>query len=209
MEYSWKSDWKENSWSFVLLNVDCLTDCNTNSIERSPQWQGVAKVGLQLWICTTDFIFVLLFINYCISFHMNNCKPTFAPPCVIYWLNNLENNMHITTLLGLQKKNDRGLLFLNASTFSTDSFPSNGMIVWLQLSFPCYFMPLARVINQQTEPIRDTPWYFSSQKDNALSSLVTKWWGYSWELLVATSPDSRSAQCEELSQHVERHWGER
>ena len=28
----------------------------------------------------TEFILVLLFINYCIIFHMNDCKPTFAPP---------------------------------------------------------------------------------------------------------------------------------
>ena len=27
-----------------------------------------------------QFILVLLFINYCVIFHMNNCKPTFALP---------------------------------------------------------------------------------------------------------------------------------
>ena len=31
-------------------------------------------------ICETEFIFVLLFINYCFIFHMNNCKLPFAPP---------------------------------------------------------------------------------------------------------------------------------
>ena len=45
-------------------------------------YAGVGKVGLQLWVCDTEFILVLLFINYCIIFHMNNCKPTFAHPCV-------------------------------------------------------------------------------------------------------------------------------
>ena len=29
-----------------------------------------------------QFIFVLLFVNYCIIFHTNNYKPTFAPPYV-------------------------------------------------------------------------------------------------------------------------------
>ena len=34
-------------------------------------------------VVSTEFIFVLLFINYCIIFHTNNCKHTFAPHCVI------------------------------------------------------------------------------------------------------------------------------
>ena len=29
-----------------------------------------------------EFILVLLFINYCNIFHLNNRKPTFAPPCI-------------------------------------------------------------------------------------------------------------------------------
>ena len=42
--------------------------------------QGGAKVGLHLWACRAQFIF-LFFIDYCIIFHTNNCKPTFALPC--------------------------------------------------------------------------------------------------------------------------------
>ena len=35
----------------------------------------------------TEFILVLLFINYCIIFHANNSKPTFSPPCSSsFWL---------------------------------------------------------------------------------------------------------------------------
>ena len=30
----------------------------------------------------TQFILVLSFIHYCMIIHMNNCKPTFAPPRV-------------------------------------------------------------------------------------------------------------------------------
>ena len=31
-----------------------------------------------------QFILLLIVINYCIIFHRNNCKPPFAPPCVIF-----------------------------------------------------------------------------------------------------------------------------
>ena len=43
--------------------------------------QGGEKAGLHLQACETQFILVL-FINYCIIFHTNNCKPTLAPPCI-------------------------------------------------------------------------------------------------------------------------------
>ena len=32
-------------------------------------------------ISETEFI-LLLFINYCIVFYMNSCKPIFATPCI-------------------------------------------------------------------------------------------------------------------------------
>ena len=34
----------------------------------------------------------LLFINYCVIFHTNNCIPTFAPPCINFcnpWVQNI------------------------------------------------------------------------------------------------------------------------
>ena len=34
----------------------------------------------------TEFILVLLCINYCIIFRMNICKATFASPCMSYRL---------------------------------------------------------------------------------------------------------------------------
>ena len=40
--------------------------------------QGGAKVGLQL----RNSLFMSLFINYCIIFETNNCKPTFSPTCI-------------------------------------------------------------------------------------------------------------------------------
>ena len=39
--------------------------------------QSGAEVGLQLRVCKTEFILALLFINDCIIFPTNNCKPTF------------------------------------------------------------------------------------------------------------------------------------
>ena len=39
-----------------------------------------AKVGLQLWVCGTQFTLVSLFIFYCTIFHMHNYKPTFVHP---------------------------------------------------------------------------------------------------------------------------------
>ena len=44
--------------------------------------QGGAQVDIQLWVPETEFIpiLILLCINYCIIFQMNNCKPTFATP---------------------------------------------------------------------------------------------------------------------------------
>ena len=39
-------------------------------------WFTVVNMG------NTEFILVLLFISCCIIFHVNNCKPTFAPLCV-------------------------------------------------------------------------------------------------------------------------------
>ena len=47
--------------------------------------QSGSKVGLQLWVHETEFIPVLLFINYSTNFHTNNYKPTFAPPSIKPW----------------------------------------------------------------------------------------------------------------------------
>ena len=45
--------------------------------------QGGAKVGLELWVRDTKFI-VVLFNNYDIIFHVNNCKAAFAASCVSF-----------------------------------------------------------------------------------------------------------------------------
>ena len=44
--------------------------------------QGGTKIGLQLWVHKK--IILVLFVNYCITFYMNNCNPPFAPPCILY-----------------------------------------------------------------------------------------------------------------------------
>ena len=45
---------------------------------------GGAKVGLQL-----QFIFVLLYINYCIILHINNDKPALSPLSVYVSLHHM------------------------------------------------------------------------------------------------------------------------
>ena len=52
--------------------------------------QHGAKVGLQL--CDTIYSSII-FIHYCIIFHMNSSKLTFAPPCS--YMNILYTNMHM------------------------------------------------------------------------------------------------------------------
>lgn len=68
--------WRDR-WQF--LNGPCCADLNPCVYLRI---QGVANVGSQLWVCETQFI-IVLFIQYCIIFHINNCKPIFVPPCGI------------------------------------------------------------------------------------------------------------------------------
>ena len=45
-----------------------------------------------------QFIPVLLFINYCIIFHTNNCKPTCAPLCM-----RLSVSLMFNSILSLRK----------------------------------------------------------------------------------------------------------
>lgn len=44
------------------------------------QWWGGANVGSQLHV--KQFILLLLFINHWMTFHANECKPTFATSCI-------------------------------------------------------------------------------------------------------------------------------
>ena len=50
---------------------------------KSLKIQGGANVGLQLLVCETEFVLVL-FTNDYIIFHTNNCRPTFAPLCIVW-----------------------------------------------------------------------------------------------------------------------------
>lgn len=45
------------------------------------QCTGVDKSRLTV-VCETQFILVLLFINNRVLFHLHNCEPTFAYPCI-------------------------------------------------------------------------------------------------------------------------------
>ena len=51
----------------------------------SPKSSSI-KGGAKVYSCEYrkhKFILVLLFINCCIIFHKNTCKPSFSPPCIL------------------------------------------------------------------------------------------------------------------------------
>ena len=62
----------------------------------------------------TEFILVLLLMNYCIGFHMNNCKPTFASPCmfnsrhyILYFTKDLSGPDQVAQLVGASSQRAR------------------------------------------------------------------------------------------------------
>ena len=65
-------------------NIICASHhhstADTKTTAQKPCKQGMANVGLQLGVCEAQFI--VLFIHFCIIFHMNNYQPTFAQPCI-------------------------------------------------------------------------------------------------------------------------------
>ena len=69
------------AWPLCVL-VSSYVVASTFQCRFEKTIQDGEKVGLQLWVCKTEFILVLLFINYCIIFHMNHCKLTFTPPSI-------------------------------------------------------------------------------------------------------------------------------
>lgn len=45
--------------------------------------QGRAKVGLQLWVHETQRLFLYYYVfNWCVFFHMNDCKPISSHCCI-------------------------------------------------------------------------------------------------------------------------------
>ena len=65
---------------------------HTHTLTRTGQYSKANKICSSAYevgkgsftVVSTEiqFILVLVFIHYCIIFHTNNCKPTFAPPCI-------------------------------------------------------------------------------------------------------------------------------
>ena len=82
----WRTKIKAKDWKKIYLNPEwaSLGGQMTGNLTFFLYFsvQGGARVGFQLWVRKADFILVLLFTNYCIIFHTNNCKPSFAPPCM-------------------------------------------------------------------------------------------------------------------------------
>lgn len=58
-----------------------VTDRNHHSVSGSLFALQVGQSVYSVTMWNMEIIFVLLFTNYCIIFHTNNCISTFAPPC--------------------------------------------------------------------------------------------------------------------------------
>ena len=56
----------------VTKHDKCITQNKMKEMSSNPRW-GKARFSV-LSKQNTEFILVLLFTNYCITFHMNNCK---------------------------------------------------------------------------------------------------------------------------------------
>ena len=63
-----------NLWSFYCLH--------SFAFSRTPYTGWGKSRFIVVSTQNTKFIFVL-FIHYCIIFHVNNCKPPFAPHCIL------------------------------------------------------------------------------------------------------------------------------
>ena len=77
----------QKPWSYrrdcvlwVVLEVPLITDYKFGYTG----WGKSELTVVSMW--NTGFILVLLFINYYIVFHTNNCKPSFVPPYIEYQL---------------------------------------------------------------------------------------------------------------------------
>ena len=66
-----------NSLEWVFFSIEIITHPQNNH----PKIEGGAKVGLQLWVCKTQCLFLYYYsLIIVLIFHLNNCKPTFSNP---------------------------------------------------------------------------------------------------------------------------------
>ena len=63
------------SWKLFIF-----TNFNWSKLQFSTGW-GKRFTIVSMW--NIEFILVLLFMNYCITFHTDNCKPTFC--CTLHY----------------------------------------------------------------------------------------------------------------------------
>ena len=82
LHYHWDFPSVHSSWATLTLNafIHMPPTCRLEGIGQT-WYTGWGKSRFTV-VSTknTEFILVLLFINYYIIFHISNCKP-FAPPC--------------------------------------------------------------------------------------------------------------------------------
>ena len=61
----------------VLISKMAITNrCRPHRYRAGQSWFTVMSTR------NTEFILTLVFINYCIIFHTNNCEAAFVPPCM-------------------------------------------------------------------------------------------------------------------------------
>ena len=97
-------------WTQTRLSRVCRVRCDPqgNRLERNTE-HGVGKSRLTTFVrqvtkvCVRQVILVVLLINYCIIFHTNNCKRTFAPPC----MQNMKRERHQNDTLKKTQKDMR------------------------------------------------------------------------------------------------------
>ena len=99
------------------------------------QIQGGEKVGLQLWVHKTQSLFLYY---YCIIFHKNIHKSTFAPSCV----NHHENKL----LLKLKKKQTHGTY----QNLRKSVWPVSQDIVWWEMEWQ-HTTPKHKIVSSSVE----------------------------------------------------------
>ena len=105
---------------------------------------------------TTEFILVLLFINYCIIFHTKNCKPPLAPPCV--WQTRIHGALTFCNLISAFVSNYLSKMFVWPTTLGD----RNTVFLWDRRQRTDVFM-LSRIkkmflsawVGSEAPPLKD------------------------------------------------------
>lgn len=93
-----------SAWKYIVLSPISRASDSVRAKASSIIYTGQSRSTFKMWLHKTEFILILVLINYCIIFHMNHWKPTFAVPrpplnkhkwCKIMKWEEVEYNKHI------------------------------------------------------------------------------------------------------------------